>query len=55
MGCQSAAVLGRQIIAGNENLQRLDLSGNQLQTNFKPIVRGLRANTRIIALTIRNN
>lgn len=55
MGCQSAAVLGRRIIAGNENLQRLDLSGNQLQTNFEPIVRGLRANTRLIALTMRNN
>lgn len=55
MGCQAAAVLGHHILAGNENLQRLDLSNNQLQTNFRPIVEGLKANSRIISLTMRNN
>lgn len=48
MGYQSANIIGKWIIANNENLQKIDLSCNQFQQNFKPIVQGVRKNDRLI-------
>ena len=52
---QSAAVIGKYILTNNEELLRIDLSGNQFQNNFKPIVNGIKKNSRIIALIMKNN
>ena len=35
MSFESAIVIGKKILAGNENLTKIDLSNNQLQTNFR--------------------
>lgn len=48
MGFQSAIIIGKQLIAKNAHLQKIDLSNNQLQTNFKQIVNGIKKNHRII-------
>ena len=54
-GYQSAQVVAKSIIANNHNLTRIDLSSNQLQTNFEVIVHGLMNNDRIIQLVMKNN
>ena len=55
MGPHSAAVIGKKIIANNENLVKIDLSNNMLQKNFKTIAQGVKKNSRIIQLTMKNN
>ena len=55
MGYQSATVIGKYLLSKNEDLLRIDLSGNQFQNNFKPIVNGIKKNTRLIALIMKNN
>lgn len=51
----AAHVIGNKILSHNEELLRIDLSNNQLQTNFKALVHGIRNNSRLISLTMRNN
>jgi len=36
-------------------LLKIDLSNNNLQQNFKPIVKGIKNNKRLISLTMKNN
>jgi len=55
MGQASAIIIGKRLISGNDNLLKIDLSGNQLQMNFKHIVNGIRKNKRLIQLVMRNN
>ena len=55
MSYQSASVIGKLLLANNEELLRIDLSGNQFQNNFKPIVNGIKKNSRLIALIMKNN
>jgi len=55
MSYQSAAIIGKHLLHNNEELLRIDLSGNQFQNNFKPIVNGIKKNSRIIALIMKNN
>ena len=51
----SAAVIGKRIIGKNDNLVKIDLSNNQLQQNFRPIVKGIKNSKRLISLTMKNN
>ena len=55
MSYQSAQVISKYILSGNEEIQKIDLSNNQLQTNFRQIVNGIRKNTRLISLVMKNN
>lgn len=55
MSSASAFVIGKYLIAENADLQKLDLSSNQLQHNFTQIVQGIQKNNRIISLTMKNN
>lgn len=55
MGYQSAEIIGKNIIYENDNLVEIDLSSNQLQSNFKIIAQAVRSNTRLVALTMKNN
>jgi len=41
MASASATIIGKYLIAQNPDLQKLDLSCNQLQHNFKEIVCGI--------------
>ncbi len=51
----SAAIIGKKIIGKNDHLLKIDLSNNQLQQNFRPIVNGIKHNQRLISLTMKNN
>ena len=51
----SAEHIGKDILSENDNLLYIDLSNNQLQKNMRPIVNGIKNNTRLISLTMRNN
>lgn len=55
MGQASAVIIGKKLLAGNDNLLRIDLSSNQLQMNFKYIVNGIKKNKRLIEIVMRNN
>lgn len=55
MSRSSATVIGRKMLAGNDDLLRVDLSNNQFQNNFSAIVDGVKKNQRIIQLIMRNN
>lgn len=55
LGRESASVIGNLILAGNNELCKVDLSENQLHLDFGQIVRGIRANERLISLIMRNN
>ena len=55
MSYQSANIIGKTLIGQNDNLRRIDLSCNQFQSNFKPIVNGIRRNKRIVQLVMKNN
>ena len=48
MSYQSANIIGKTLIGQNDNLRKIDLSCNQFQSNFKPIVNGIRRNKRIV-------
>lgn len=51
----SATIIGKKIIGKNDNLVKIDLSNNQLQQNFRPIVKGIKNSKRLISLTMKNN
>lgn len=55
MGYQSANIIGKTLIGNNDKLRKIDLSCNQFQCNFKPIVNGIRKNKRLIQLIMKNN
>jgi len=55
MSYQSASIIGKTLIGQNDNLRKIDLSCNQFQSNFKPIVNGIRRNKRIVQLVMKNN
>lgn len=55
MSFYSARLIGKEIISENENLLSIDLSNNHLQKNMKPIVDGIRHNSRLISIIMKNN
>jgi hypothetical protein len=55
LGFESARVISQMIIAGNDDLTKIDLSNNQLQQNFGALMKGFMLNERLVVLTMRNN
>jgi len=55
MSQASAKIIGKKLLMGNNELLKIDLSNNQLQSNFKEIVHGIKKNHRLIQLVMRNN
>jgi hypothetical protein len=55
MSYASAAVISKYLLANNDDLLRIDLSNNQFCSNFKTIVNGIKKNSRIITLIMKNN
>ena len=57
MAFKSGPVLSQLIKVGNAfaNWTHIDLSLNKLGTNLEPVIKGLKANTRLVALRLSNN
>jgi len=57
MGFKTAPVLSQLIKVGSAfaNWTHIDLSLNKLGTNLEPVIKGLRANTKLVSLRLSNN
>ena len=51
----SAKVISKMLIENNNELLKVDLSNNQLQSNFRYLVDGICNNHRLISIVMKNN